>query len=91
MAREKKFKNPKNVKLRIEFRTDSDILSFYFPGDVPNQYYHTTGNRSRLLSQKEFTDGVVAPEAPRNVGVNTKYARRIILSSLEFVEKVLES
>ncbi|DAC14801.1 MAG TPA: hypothetical protein D7I06_08235, partial [Candidatus Poseidoniales archaeon] len=91
MAREKKFKNPKNVRLRIEFRTDSDILSFFFPGDVPNQYYHTTGNRSRLLSQKEFTDGVVAPEAPRNAGVNTKYARRIIISSLEFVERVLES
>jgi len=91
MARDKKFKNPKNVKLRIEFRTDSDILSFYFPGDVLNQYYHTTGNRSRLLSQKEFTDGVVAPEAPRKAGVNTKYARRIIISSLEFVERALES
>ena len=91
MAKDRKFKNPKNVKLRIEFRPDSDLLSFYFPGDVTNQYYHTDGNRSRLLRQKEFTDGVVAPTAPRNVGVNTKFVRRIILSSLEFVEKVLES
>ena len=91
MANSKKFTNPMNVKLTVEFRKDSDIISFRFPG-VRNVYYHTDNHGDRLLEQKEFGANVTKPPKPPNgSGVNATFAKSIMLASIKYIEQALES
>ena len=88
----KKWPNPKEVKLTVEFTKDGGALNFRFPGQGGETYYHIDTHRSRLLSQKEFGEGVTKPPKPgRKSGVSEKFAKSIIIASLKYIEQILES